>query len=96
MFFADFMRTFNSCVVYKIRSCKPGCTPASPAAHFLCSTAHIRQGISGAWFCSCILLWRSDECVLFLCLAAWYFCSYNLLCRNVEFIFLLYPNLERW
>jgi len=23
------------------------------------------------------------------------FCSYELLCRNIEFIFLRYPNLER-
>jgi len=27
---------------------------------------------------------------------AWYFCSYELLCRSVECIFLRYPNLERW
>ena len=28
--------------------------------------------------------------------AAWYFCSYELLCRSVDCIFLRYPNLERW
>ena len=27
--------------------------------------------------------------------AAWYFCSYELLCRNVEFTFLRRPNLKR-
>jgi len=47
----------------KIRSCKPGCAPVSPATH-LCSTARIRRDISAASFCCCKLLWRSDECVL--------------------------------
>ena len=28
--------------------------------------------------------------------SAWYFCSYELLCRTVECIFLRYPNLGRW
>jgi len=53
----------------KIRSCKPVCTTASPAVHFLCSTASIRQYISAVWFCHCKLLWRSDtdECVLLPC-----------------------------
>jgi len=41
--------------------------PASPAALFLCSTAHIRQDISVASFCSCKLLWRINECVLLPC-----------------------------
>jgi len=31
------------------------------------STARIRQDISAASFCSCKLLWRSDECVLLPC-----------------------------
>jgi len=35
------------------------------AAHFLCSTACIRQDISATSFCSCKLLWRSDEFVYF-------------------------------
>jgi len=80
----------------KIRSCKPGRAPAYPAAH-LRSTARIRWDISAASFCSCKLLWRSDECVLLP-----FFntqpkvCSYELLCRSIEFIFLRYPNLERW
>jgi len=39
------------------------CAPASPAAHFIRSTARIWQDISVAWFCSCNLLWRIDECV---------------------------------
>jgi len=51
----------------KIRSYKPGCAPASPAAHFIRSTARIRQDISAAWFCSCILVWRIYECVLLPC-----------------------------
>jgi len=38
-----------------------GCASDSPAAHILCSTAHMRQDISAASFCSCKLLWRSDE-----------------------------------
>jgi len=36
-----------------IRSCKPGCAPAGPATHFLCSTARIRQDIIAVSFCSC-------------------------------------------
>ena len=82
----------------KIRSCKRGCAPRrQPAAHFLCSTARIRQDISTASFCSCKLLWRSDECVLLPVLTrSPIFCSYELLCRGVEFIFVRYHNLERW
>jgi len=45
----------------KIRSCKPGCAQASQGAH-LCSTVRVRRDISAASFCSCKLLWRSDEC----------------------------------
>jgi len=56
------MCILNSCVVSKIWSCKPGCAPASPAAH-LCSTAYIRRDISTAWFCNCKLHWRS-QCVI--------------------------------
>jgi len=44
----------------KIRSCKPGCAPANHAHTY----ARIRRDISAAWFCSCKLLWGSDECVL--------------------------------
>jgi len=51
----------------KIRSCQLVCAPASPLAHFLCSTARTGQDISAATFCSCILLWRRDECVLLRC-----------------------------
>ena len=51
----------------KIQSCKLGCGSDSPAAHFLCSTAHIRQDISGTSFCSCKLLCRSYDCVLLHC-----------------------------
>ena len=54
----------------KIRSCKPRCAPASPAAHFLCSIARIRQDLSTASFCSGKLLRRSDEYVLLLCFNA--------------------------
>jgi len=54
----------------KIKSCKSGCAPASPAAHFLCSTARIRQDISAAAICSCKLLWRIDEYVLLPCFNA--------------------------
>jgi len=46
-----------------MRSYKPGCAPASPAAH-LYLTARIRQDISAASFSSCKFLWCSDECVL--------------------------------
>jgi len=46
----------------KIRSCKPGCAPASQTAHFIRSTARIRQYICAAPFSSCKLLWRIDEC----------------------------------
>ena len=60
-----FMRILNSCVVSKIRSCKPGCAPAIPAANLQCSTARIWRDLSAASFCSCKLLWRSDECVSF-------------------------------
>jgi len=80
----------------KIPSSKPGCAPTSPAAH-LCSTARIRQDIRPASFCSCKLLWRSDECVsLPLFNTQPKFRSYELRCRSIEFIFLRYPNLERW
>jgi len=46
------------------------CHGTAPAAHFLCSTAHIRQDIRAAWFCSCGLPWRSDECVSHPCFYA--------------------------
>jgi len=49
---------------------EPGCAPASPAAHLLCSTARIRPDISAASFCSCKLLWRNDECALLRCFNA--------------------------
>jgi len=79
----------------KIRSCKPVCAPASPAAH-LCSTARIWRDINPASFCSCKLLWRSDECVLLPFFNTQRkFCSYELLCRSIESNFLPYPNLER-
>jgi len=68
----------------------------SRVAHFRCSTARIRQDNSAASFRSCKLLRRRDECVLLPCFAARYFCSYGLLCRSFEFIFLRYPDLERW
>jgi len=72
------------------------CAPANPAAH-LCSTARTRRDIRAASFCSCKLLWRSDECVLLPFFNTQpNFCSYELLCRSIEFIFLQYPNLERW
>ena len=64
------MRILNLVEISMIRSCKPGCEPASSAAHFLYSTARIRQVINAAWFCSCKLLRRSDECVLLPCLNA--------------------------
>jgi len=80
----------------KIRSWKPGCAPASPAAH-LCSTALIRWDINAASFCSCKLLWRSDECVLLPFFNTQRkFCSNELLCCSIEFNFLPYPDLERW
>jgi len=41
-------------------------------------------------------VWSSDERVLPPCFNAWYFCSYELLCRRVECIFLRCPNLESW
>jgi len=59
-----FMRILNSCVVQHDSILQTGvwrCAPASPAAQ-LCSTPRIRQEISAALFCSCKLLWRSDEC----------------------------------
>ena len=66
-----FLRTLSvfSILVYfsKIRSCKPGCAPASPAAHLQSSTARIWRDLSATWFCSCKLLWRCDECVSFPC-----------------------------
>jgi len=46
------------------------CHGTAPAAHFLCSTAHMWQDIRAAWFCSCGLLWRSDECVSHPCFYA--------------------------
>jgi len=63
------------------------CAPVSPAAHFLCQSACIRQDICAASFCSCKLLWRSDECVSLRCCNAQpdYFCSYELLCHSVDF-----------
>ena len=67
------MRILNACVVYQDSILQTGvraAAPASPAAHFLCSTACIRQDISTASFCSCKLLWRSDECVLLPCFNA--------------------------
>ena len=53
-----------------IRSCKPGCASGRPVAHFLCSTARIRQDIREASCFSCKLLWRIDECVLLPCFKA--------------------------
>jgi len=40
------------------------------AAHFIRSTARIRQDISAAWFYSCKFLWGIDECVLLSCFNA--------------------------
>jgi len=52
---------------------------------------------SAASFCSCKLLWRSNECVLLPFFNTQPKCgSYDLLCRSIEFIFIRYPNLERW
>jgi len=63
-----FLRTLCAFPIFvqfsKIKSCKPMYAQASPAAHFLCSTARIRQDISAAAICSCKLLWRIDEYVL--------------------------------
>ena len=83
--------------ICKIRSCKPWCAPAKPAVHLLCSTVCIGRDISAGWFCSCTLL-DVVMCVFYSLFqrAAWYFCSYELLCRSVKCIFLRYPNLERW
>jgi len=58
------------CTLARFDLAKPGCVPASPAAHFLCSTGRIRQDISAISFCSCKLLWRIDECVLLPCFNA--------------------------
>jgi len=46
------------------------CALNSSAAHLQCSTAHIWRDLSEAWFCSCKLLWRSDECVSLPCFNA--------------------------
>jgi len=82
------MRILNSCVFSEFRSCKPGCASDSPAAHFLCSTARIRQDISAASFCSFKLL--SDEVMSMfyspILMCSLYFCSDELLCRILEFI----------
>ena len=40
---------------------------ASPAAYLQYATARIWGDLSTAWFCSCKLLWRSDECVSLPC-----------------------------
>jgi len=63
------MRILNSCVVKQDSILHTGvCVRLdSPAAHFLCFTARIRQDISVVWFCGCKLLWRSDEYVLLPC-----------------------------
>jgi len=54
----------------KIRSRKPGPTPASPAAHLQCSTARVWRDRSAVSFCSCKLLWGRDECVSLPCFNA--------------------------
>jgi len=54
----------------KIRSCKPGCAPASPAAHLQCSTAVFDETLAQPDFCSCKLLSCSDECVSLPCFNA--------------------------
>jgi len=94
------MRIRSSCVVSKIRSFKPGCAPASPTAHFLCSTGRIRQDISAASFCSRKLLWRVDECVLLPCFNTQpdIFAVMNCCVVELSIFFsdiLTYPNLER-
>ena len=48
----------------------PGCASNSRVVHFLCSISRIRKDLSAASFCSCKLLWRSDECVLLPCFNA--------------------------
>ena len=67
-FLAYFMRILNSCVVCRDSILHTGASQAS--AHFLCSTARIRQDISAVSFCSCKLRWRSDERVLLPCFNA--------------------------
>jgi len=64
------MPILNSCVILHDSILQTRVYASRPATHFLCSTAHIRQDISAAWFCSCKLLWRSDECVSLPCFNA--------------------------
>jgi len=68
-----FLRTLSafSILVHfsKIRSCKLGCAPASPAAHLQSSTARIWRVLSATWFCSCKLL-CCDEYVSLPCFNA--------------------------
>jgi len=97
-FLAYFMRILNSCLVEQDSILQTGVCASESNRTLLCSTARIRQDISATSFFRYKLLWRSDECVLlsYFWHAAWYFCTYKPLCRSVEFIFLLYRNLERW
>ena len=61
------------------------------------SHTYARRDISAASFYGCKLLWRSDERVLLPFFNTQpKLCSYELLCRSIEFIFLRYPNLEHW
>jgi len=52
-----------SCVVQQDSILQTG-VRADQSRRTPCSTAGIGQDISAAWFCSCYLLWCSDECVL--------------------------------
>jgi len=53
-----------------IRSCKPGCAPASPTTHLQCPTARISRDFSAAWLCSGKLLWCRDLSVSLPCFNA--------------------------
>jgi len=66
------MRILNSCVVQQDSILQTGVcvSQTSPTLSVLQSAARIRQDISAASFCSCKLLWRSDERVLLPCFNA--------------------------
>jgi len=75
--------------------CKTGHSSAPPK--WKCLAPPLRRDIGAAWLGSCKLLWRSEECVLLPCFNVQpdIFAVMNG-CRSVEFIFLRYPNVERW
>jgi len=66
-FLAYFMHIINSCVVKQDSILQTGVCARRSSRTPMLDCARIQRDMSAAWFCSCKLLWCSDECVLIPC-----------------------------